>query len=231
MSDPVKTILVVAAHPDDCDVGCGGSVPKWVSQGAEVILCVTTNGEKGSADKEMTPDKLQAIRDEEQREAARIMGIKEVIILPNKDGELADNYEFRGQLVRLLRKYRPDRVVTHNPYIWQHRDHRMSGQVTLDAVYPYARDRLHYPELEQEGLTPYKTREVYLWTGMNNAEWDVEEDVTDFVEVKIEAIAAHVSQFGPPAETRERWMSRWADRSKENNGKFYERFKRVEYNV
>ncbi len=223
-----ETILVVAAHPDDCDAGCGGSCARWSSEGYRVILAVATNGEKGSADLEMTPQRLIELRDAEQRAASGHMGIEETIILPNSDGELADNYEFRGQLVRLIRKYRPFRIVTHNPFQWQHRDHRMSGQVSLDASYPYARDRLHYPELEQEGLTPHKVREVYLFAGMNAEEYDVEVDITDFFEHKLSALASHVSQFGPPEETRKRWRARWEERMK-NEGKFRERFIKVEF--
>ena len=231
MADTPKSILIVAGHPDDCDAGCGGSAAKWAAQGAQVILCVTTNGNKGSSDPNMDSVRLAAIRDIEQREAAKVMGIKEVIILPNPDGELADTYEFRGQLVRLIRKYRPDRVVTHNPYRWQHRDHRTAGQGVLDAVWPYCRDRLHYPELEQEGLTPHKVREVYLFVGFDGGEADVEEDITDFWETKVNALACHVSQFGPPEEMRKRWMARRQERQQEDGGRVLERFKRIEYPV
>lgn len=231
MAEAPETILVVAAHPDDCDVGCGGSVARWASEGYRVVLCVATNGEKGSADLEMTPELLVQMRDKEQREAAQFMGIQEVIILPNPDGELADNYTFRGQLVRLIRKYRPFRIVTHNPFQWQHRDHRMSGQVSLDAAYPYARDRLHYLELEKEGLTPHKVREVYLYAGFGGETWDIEVDITDFLEAKLNALASHVSQFGPPEETRKRWHERWDERMKDQGGHYFERFIRVEFPV
>ncbi|MBI2887978.1 MAG: PIG-L family deacetylase [Chloroflexi bacterium] len=230
-ADTPKTILIVAGHPDDGDAGCGGSAAKWAAQGHRVILCVATNGNKGSGDPTMDSARLEAIRDREQRAAAKVMGIREVVILPNKDGELADTYEFRGQLVRLIRRYRPDRIVTHNPYRWQHRDHRITGQGVLDAVWPYCRDRLHYPELAQEGLTPHKVPEVYLFAGFDGADADVEEDITDFWETKLNALACHVSQFGPPEEMRQRWLARRQERQGEENGRMLERFKRVEYPV
>lgn len=225
-----STILIIAAHPDDCESGCGGSAARWAAEGHRVVLCVATNGDKGSDDPSMTSDTLIALRDKEQRAAASRLGIQEVVILPNGDGELADDRRFRGQIVRLIRKHRPDRVVTHNPYHWQHRDHRMTGQVTLDAVYPFARDRLHFPELRQEGLTPHKTAEVYLWAGFNDdREWDVDVDVTDFLGAKLEALACHESQFGPPEEARQRWSTRWERLKEERGGRLTERFKRVEY--
>ncbi len=231
MADQPETILVVAAHPDDCDAGCGGSCARWAAEGYRVVLCVATNGEKGSELLEMTSAKLVELRDEEQREAAKQMGISEVIILPNADGELEDTIEFRGQLVRLIRKYKPFRVVTHNPFQWQHRDHRMSGQVSLDATYPYARDRLHFPELEQEGLTPHKVREVYLFAGFNSDKYDTEVDITDFLDSKLNALASHVSQFGPAEETKQRWRERWSGRMKDQEGRFFERFIKVEFPV
>jgi len=226
-------VLIVAAHPDDCEAGCGGSAAKWASEGHRVVLCVATNGDKGSDDAEMTSDRLVALRDREQRAAARELGIQEVVILPNGDGELNDNREFRGALVRLIRQHRPDRVVTHNPYYWQHRDHRMTGQVTLDAVFPYARDHLHYPELKADGLEPHKTPEVYLWAGMDptDREWDVEEDITDFLEPKMRALTCHTSQFGPADEARARWGPRWERLKEQRGGRLTERFKRVEYPV
>ena len=229
MTEQQKTILIFAAHPDDCDVGCGGSASKWAAAGHKVILCVATNGNQGTEDPEMTPEQLAAIRDPEQRAAARVMGIQEVEFLPFGDGTLEDTHEHRKAVVRMIRKYKPDRVVTHNPYRWQHRDHRMIGRLVLDACWPYARDRLHYPELEQEGIYPHKVGELYLFAG--DGEHDVEEDITAFAETKLEALACHVSQFGPADETRSRWRARWEQRREEGETDIFERFKRVEFPV
>ena len=232
MGDNAKSVLVVAAHPDDCDVGVGGSAARWAAEGAAVYLLVATNGNKGSGDVAMTSAVLAPTRDKEQRAAAQFMGIREVVIRQTGDGELEDNAEFRRDVVRCIRRFRPDRVVTHNPYRWQHRDHRVTGQVTLDAVYPYARDRLHYPELEGEGLTPHKVAEVYLFGGFSkDPEGDVEVDISGFLEAKLQALTCHTTQFGEPEAARKRWTTRWEQRLKENEGRLYEYFKRVEYPV
>ncbi len=232
MGDIPRSVLVVAAHPDDCDVGVGGSAAKWAAEGAAVYLLVATNGNKGSGDPLMTSAFLAPTRDKEQRAAATFMGIREVVIRQTGDGELEDNAEFRRDIVRCIRRFRPDRVVTHNPYRWQHRDHRVTGQVTLDAVYPYARDRLHYSELEHEGLLPHKVAEVYLFGGFSkDPEGDVAVDISDCLEAKLQALACHTTQFGEPEAARQRWTSRWEQRMKENSGRICEYFKRVEYPV
>jgi LmbE family N-acetylglucosaminyl deacetylase len=232
MVEAPRSVLIIAAHPDDCDVGVGGSAAKWAAAGAEVYLLVATNGNKGSSDPEMTSARLAPTRAQEQRAAARFMGIREVVIRDTGDGELEDNHDFRRDIVRCIRRFRPDRVVTHNPYRWQHRDHRVTGQVTLDAVYPYARDRLHYPELERDGLTPHKTAEVYLFGGFSkDPDGDVEEDITDFLEAKLQALACHTTQFGPPEAARKRWTTRWEERMKLQDGRIHEYFKRVDYPV
>ena len=117
--------------------------------------------DKGTSDPEMTTKKLAAIREKEQAEAAAHLGVKEVIYLRYGDGELNDTAKFRGELVRAIRKHKPEVVFCTDPFrqtFYLHRDHRISGQVTLDAVFPYARDFLHYNEHIQEGLETHKSR-------------------------------------------------------------------------
>ncbi len=159
-----KVVMVVCSHPDDSEFAVAGTVAKWVREGREVIDVICTNGDKGSSDPDMTPDRLAGIREQEQRAAAKVLGISEVVFLGHPDGGLEDSPAFRGELVRLIRKYRPDLVMTHDPYrpYRGHRDHRITGLVTLDAIYPYARGHLFYPEHRAEGLKPYSVREVYL---------------------------------------------------------------------
>ena len=152
----VRRILVVVAHPDDAEFGCGGSVAHWVADGREVFYCVITNGNRGSDDPAMTPERLAAIREDEQRAAARALGVTDVLFLGYPDGELEDTREARRDVVRAIRRFRPDRVVNQNPFpslnpYAGHRDHRHAGRLALDAVYPYARDRLHFAELGAEG--------------------------------------------------------------------------------
>ena len=143
MFDRPERAMLVIPHPDDAEGGVGGTVAKWVAEGTEVVFVLCTNGDKGTSDPEMTTKKLAAIRENEQAEAAAYLGVKEVIYLRYGDGELEDTAKFRGELVRAVRKHRPEVVFCTDPFrqtFYLHRDHRISGQVTLDAVFPYARD-------------------------------------------------------------------------------------------
>jgi LmbE family N-acetylglucosaminyl deacetylase len=187
--------MVVTPHPDDAEYGVAGTVAKWVSEGKEVVYVVCTNGNKGSSDPEMKPGKLAEVREKEQLAAAKLLGVKEVIFLRHEDQALEDTPEFRKQIVRLLRMYRPEIVATSDPYrryIW-HRDHRITGQVVLDAVFPYARDRWAYPELVESGLEPHKVKEVLLWAAEQPNYFS---DITDTFEVKMAALRCHHSQVG-----------------------------------
>jgi LmbE family N-acetylglucosaminyl deacetylase len=187
--------LVVTPHPDDAEFGVAGTVARWVKEGKDVIYVVCTNGDKGTSDPDMKPGSLTRIREQEQLAAARVLGVREVIFLRHPDQGLEDTPEFRKQIVRLIRMYRPDVVATSDPYLrymW-HRDHRIAGQVVLDAVFPYARDVLAYPDLMLEGLKPHKVKEVLLW-----AADDVNylSDITDTFDLKMAALRCHRSQVG-----------------------------------
>jgi LmbE family N-acetylglucosaminyl deacetylase len=205
MSKEKRVVMVVAAHPDDCEVGVGGTIIKWVKEGTEVICVVCTNGDKGSSDQNMTSTRLAEIREKEQRAASAVLGIKEVIFLGYPDGWLEDTPEFRGKLVRLIRRYQPDLVITHDPHrkYLAHRDHRTAGTVTLDAVFPYSRDQLFYPEHKSEGLKPFTVKELWLF-GSDNS--DTFEDISETFEQKGKALACHVSQFGDHTEDWDEWM-------------------------
>jgi len=186
--------MVITPHPDDAEFGVAGTVARWVAEGKNVIYVVCTSGDKGTSDPDMTPDELVKIREQEQLAATSILGVDEVIFLRYPDQALEDTPEFRKDLVRLIRMYRPETVVTADPYrryIW-HRDHRITGQVTLDAVFPYARDRLTYPDLLEEGLEPHKVREVLLW-GTENPNYC--SDITDTFDIKVAALRCHRSQI------------------------------------
>ena len=191
---PERAMLVIP-HPDDGESGCAGTVAKWVAEGCHVLYVVATNGDKGSSDPEMTSERLAAIRDEEQRNAARVLGVEEVVFLGYGDGELEDTREFRGQVVRQIRRWRPDVLFAMDPLRTEghtHRDHRISGLVAMDACFPYARDLLHYPEHIDEGLETYKVGAVLLWGSENP---DTVVDIASTVERKMEALASHASQL------------------------------------
>jgi LmbE family N-acetylglucosaminyl deacetylase len=149
-------VLVISPHPDDAEYGVAGTVARWTREGKQVVYIICTNGDKGTSDADMKPQDLVEIRKKEQLAAADVLGVSEVIFLGLPDQGLEETPKFRKQIVRLIRQYRPQIVVTADPYrryIW-HRDHRIAGQVVLDAVFPYARDHLAYPDLLEEGLLP-----------------------------------------------------------------------------
>ena len=200
--------MVVTPHPDDAEFGVAGTVARWVREGKEVVYVVCTNGDKGTSDSNIRPGHLARIREKEQLSAAEVLGVREVLFLRHPDQGLEDTPEFRKQLVRLIRMYRPEIVVTADPYrryFW-HRDHRITGQVTLDAVFPYARDHLAYPELIIDGLQPHKVKEILFW-----ASEDINycSDITDTFDIKMAALRCHKSQVEQiPVTLLEEWLRR-----------------------
>lgn len=192
MTEPAD-VVVVTPHPDDAEFGVAGTVAKWTREGKQVVYVVCTNGNKGTSDLQIKPDELAKIRQNEQRAAAEVLGVREVIFLENQDQGLEDTPEFRKQIVRMIRRYRPQTVVTADPYrryIW-HRDHRIAGQVTIDAVFPYARDHLAYPDLIEEGLQPHKVKEMLFWASENI---NYLSDITATFDLKLAALRCHESQ-------------------------------------
>jgi LmbE family N-acetylglucosaminyl deacetylase len=222
------TALVIAAHPDDGDFGAAGYSAQLARKGWDVYFLVATNGAKGTDDRSMTRERLIALRRGEQREACRRMGVRDVFYLDNEDGELVYDRRLLEQIVRHIRMVRPHTVITHDPTdiiirdsFINHPDHRATGTAALDAVYPTARDHLNFPEHLAEGLEPHKVREVLLWSS-NQPNFDV--DITADVDLKIFALSAHVTQFGKQEDfasfSRERWKS--------DDGRYLERFRRLE---
>jgi len=195
---PVQ-VMVVTPHPDDAEFGVAGTVVRWVSEDKDVIYVVCTNGDKGTSDINMKPEELARIREEEQLAAAELLGVREVIFLRHPDQSLEDTPEFRKEIVRLIRTYQPETVVTADPYrryLW-HRDHRIASQVTLDAIFPYARDLYSYPDFLEEGLQPHKVREVLLWGSEDS---NYRSDITDTFDIKMAALRCHQSQVGSAPE-------------------------------
>ena len=186
-------VLVIAAHPDDSEFGAAGTVALWVQAGRRVTYVVCTSGEKGTSDPSLTPELLAPIREEEQRAAARTLGVQEVVFLRRPDQGLEDTAEFRTLIVRMIRTVRPKIVMTSDPYrryIW-HRDHRIIGQVVLDAVFPFARDHLACPDLLAEGLAPHKVQELYFWGA---EDINHRSDITATFDLKIAALRCHKTQ-------------------------------------
>jgi len=216
--------MVIVAHPDDAEFICGGTVAKWCKEGWEVFYVLVTGGDKGTHDDAMHPEKLAAIREEEQRAACRLLGVKECILLGYPDGFTSESSELRGQIVRLLRLYRPDVVITWDAFrgTFNHRDHRNVGQATMDAIYPIVRDRLFYQRDEEDGLASHQVNEVLL-AGAVDGDYVV--DVTDAWETKVDAILCHTSQVG--GRTKEMFLKEREEREKKEPGKpVEERFRR-----
>lgn len=242
MSNDAETriALVIAAHPDDPDFGAGGTAALYSRAGWEFHYLVCTNGAKGTGDREMTRERLVPMREQEQRNAAEHLGVRSCTFLGGEDGELDYDREILGKIVREIRRLKPDAVFTHTPEMvhrsWlrpieneeaeymgaiNHRDHRNTGELSTDAVYPTARDHLNFPEHLLEGLETHNVRELYFW-GSNEPNFNV--DVTDVMETKVQALQKHESQFGDRgAQFAEMVRKRWQD----EDGRYYERFSRV----
>ena len=222
-------VLVVTPHPDDAEYGVAGTVARWVNEGKDIVYVVCTNGDKGTDNAYMKPEELAEIREKEQRAAANVLGVREVVFLRHHDQSLEDTPEFRKELVRLIRIYRPITMVTADPYrryIW-HRDHRITGQVTLDAIFPYARDPHSYPDLMKEGLHPHKVREILLWA---SEDINYRSDITETFHLKLAALRCHESQVGhiPPRELEEWLKERHRKMPEGDEFQLAEAFHRVE---
>lgn len=203
MQTAPNKVLLVTPHPDDAEGGCGATVARWIEQGAEVVYLLCTNGDKGTTNLEMTPARLAETREREQLEAASVLGVKEVVFLRHPDGALEDDRQFRGEVVREIRRHKPDVVMCMEPFriiSHSHRDHRISGQVTVDAVATYAWRPLYFPDhMAAEGLRPHVVPSIYLW---GSEKPDTFVDVSTTVDKKIETLLKHASQMTNPDRTR-----------------------------
>lgn len=223
--------LVVAAHPDDAEFGAGGTVARWVLEGADVRYLIVTRGDKGSDDPDVDVRALVARRDEEQRAAAAVVGVATVDFLDEPDGQVEPTLALRERITRAIRAFRPEIVMTHDPTVlfvnneWvNHPDHRAVGQVTVDAVFPTARDPLNFRDHLDAGLGPWKVAELFLWS-TNEANQLV--DIGATLDRKIAALERHASQFRAFDEIA-RWVRRRSEELGERAGyRAAEGFRRV----
>jgi LmbE family N-acetylglucosaminyl deacetylase len=220
-------LLVVSPHPDDCEFGISGTVARLAKEGKETVYIICTNGDKGTEDRSLTPAKLAKIREKEELAAAKILGVKETVFLRYPDQQLEDCNEFRMDLCRQIRRFKPYVVATtdpHRKYTW-HRDHRICGTVTCDAVFPYSRNYPAYPQLIKEGLEPHKVREMWFW---GSDDVNLKQDITDTIQQKMDALKCHESQFDFNDEMRRRMMDFARINAKGESYEFAEAFHRVE---
>ncbi len=201
MESTPERVLVITPHADDAEVWAGGTIARWARGGAEIHCVLCTDGSRGTDNPEVDPVELAAARGREQLAAADVLGVRNVVMLGRPDGELEDSSDFRKDLVRQIRTVKPDIVLTTEPYrrnMQWHRDHRIAGQVALDAVFPYARDHLHFGDLfANEGIEPHKTAAIMFWGSENpNAFVDISGDI----DTKLKAVMAHRTQIGDRSE-------------------------------
>lgn len=235
ITEPPRSALVVTPHPDDAEGGVGATMAKWIAEaGTEVVVLLCTNGDKGTGDKEMSPVRLAEIREKEQLDASGYLGVKEVVFLRHPDGTLENDMQFRGEVVREIRRHKPEVVFAIDPYrvaSHTHRDHRMSGQVALDAAYSYAWSHLYFPEqITEEGLQPHRVKEAYLW-GTEAA--DVFIDVEGYMEAKATSLSLHASQMRQrtPADRMERIKSGSARQGEAAGLAYAEGFRRIRFDL
>ncbi len=214
-----KRVMIIVAHPDDADFMAAGTLAKWARQGCEIGYVLCTSGDKGSSDPEVNPAELAATREREQKAAAAVVGSYDVAFLRYPDGALLNTLELRRDLVREIRRFRPDVLLCQDPtnrfsdgYV-NHPDHRAAGDAALDAVYPSARDYHAYPDLIAEGFMPHKTLEVYLGGAASNS--TVWVDISDTIDVKVAALREHASQVGADPERLATLESRIKERAAE----------------
>lgn len=194
-----QSAMVVVAHADDAEWGCSGTAAKWCREGWEVTYVLCTDGSKGNDDPSITSKELIALREKEQLDAAEILGLKEVVFLGYEDSVLEPSIALRKDITIQIRKHKPDilicmyplRKLQGNGYIG-HPDHIASGEAAMSAVFPTARDRLTFPDLLGQGLEPHKVKELWVM-GSDLAEEYV--DVTETMEVAIQALQKHASQI------------------------------------
>ena len=197
----LRSILCIAAHPDDIEFTIAGSVACWTREERTVNFCLVTTGGAGTNEYTPSGDGLVPIRETELHEAARILGVSDVVLLGYTDGVLEATLELRRDLTRVIRRLRPDVVVCSDPTVryygneyMNHPDHRAAASAALDAVFPSAETRGIFPELLTEGLAPHKVKEVLI-SGADPADTWV--DITSTIDTKVASLRAHRSQVGP----------------------------------
>jgi LmbE family N-acetylglucosaminyl deacetylase len=233
MDAPLR-YLHVAAHPDDLDFGCAGTTAKLVAEGHEVVYCLVTDGQAGGFDASISRADMARIRREEQRAAAKVLGVADLHFLGFSDGRVVADLELRRAIARVIRQVRPDRVVTQNPQrnfdrvYASHPDHLATGEAALNAVYPDARNEFAFPELlADEGLEPHTVSEVWLMGGPRPDLWF---DITDTVDRKIDALLCHDSQMRVPDRLPEmirKWGASQARDAGFEEGRLAEGFHRI----
>ncbi|MFL5656375.1 MAG: PIG-L deacetylase family protein [Ktedonobacteraceae bacterium] len=246
VTTPDYEVMVIGAHPDDDDFGAGGTSALWARQGKKVVWVVMTDGAEGSEVPSLIETDLMLTREQEQRMACEVYGVQAVEFLRFSDGHLTNSEAARKAVVRLIRKYRPRVIFTHDPsehifapdpnekpedtaYL-NHPDHRATGRIVLDAIFPAVGNPRSYRELLAEGLQPYRVHELYLFFTQGDNTYV---DISETIDLKAKGLHCHVTQFGPEANMLEivrKWGQETAREAKEKKGldmQYAESFRRI----
>ncbi|MDP6642070.1 MAG: PIG-L deacetylase family protein [Candidatus Nanoarchaeia archaeon] len=225
-----EKVLVIVPHPDDVDFACSGTMALW-SKKKEISYVITTNGEKGNHIGK-NKEEIIKIREKEQKEAAKTIGVKDVIFLGEKDGEVENTKELREKFVRIIRKKKPDIIFTFDPannkfdsVFKYHPDHRTVALGVYDAIYPAIGNEHFFPHLIDEGLRPHEIKEIYFYGGENPNTWM---DISSVIGKKIEALSCHKSQVSHRKNFEEFLKARYAEIGKEKGMKYAESFRKLE---
>ena len=229
-----QKILVILAHPDDPEFFMGATIKRWTQQGHQVVYYLLTKGDKGTQDRDLPPEELMRSRIVEQNAAAHILGVEEVHFLENPDGFLELTVDLRREVTRIIRKEKPDILVSSDPTNFfpnndasiNHPDHRMAGQIVIEAFFPAAGNPKYFPELLDEGFEPHSVKEVWFsLTHQPNAIYDV----TETWPIKLAALHQHISQIGDPEKFDARMASRHSADSTDEDPRYEEKFRRIVY--
>ena len=222
--DGIERVLVVVAHPDDCDFGNAGTTAKWTDAGVTVSYCIITDGDAGGSDRTITREQMAGIRRIEQTAAAAEVGVTDVVFLGYPDGQLTPSISVRRDISRVIRQRTPQRVITQSPVrnftriFASHPDHLAAGEATLCAVYPDARNPFAHRELlEVEGLEPWSVPEVWMSAALVTGQEIKVVDVTDTADRKLAALRCHRSQYSDWEALEER-VRGWLDATAKANG-------------
>ncbi|MFM8752899.1 MAG: PIG-L deacetylase family protein [Actinomycetota bacterium] len=216
----IKRVLVVMAHPDDCDFGAGGTIAQWTAQGIHVSYCIITNGDQGGEESGIPLEEMAAVRQQEQRNAGKALGVSDITYLNYRDGWLAPSMELRKDIVKAIRIAKPDRMVVQSPQrnyervFASHPDHLAAGETAVQAVYPDARNPFAFTDLKEAGFEPWRVREVWM-TGSPQPNHFV--DITETFSKKIAALHAHVSQTAHN-KALEKMVREWGERNAQAHG-------------
>jgi LmbE family N-acetylglucosaminyl deacetylase len=207
--DGIRKLLVVTAHPDDLETGCGGTIRLLVCQGIEVSLLLCTSGDIGTHDAAYTREALAATRQREALAAARVLGLQEVVFLGRHDGELGPDLALRAEVAGVYRRLQPDTLFTFDPF-WSgqaHPDHSAAGRAAVDAYMP-SKMELYHPEQLTGDIKVADIKRVFFFGGSDRP-GQITIDISTTWDTKVEATKSHVSQFGDNMEEALKWLAHW----------------------